>query len=84
MTQDDYHQLQEPRQLLMFVRYCAYEIKCNVRSIPGTMSGLRHGTVERLVTCCAAFDDELLKTVKQGVSKLPAPAHRTRVPCTLK
>ena len=39
--------------------------------------------VERLVICCAAFDDELLKTVKQGVSKLPAPAHRTRVLCTL-
>jgi hypothetical protein len=29
------------------------------------------------------FDDELLKTVKQGVSKLPAPARRTQIPCTL-
>ena len=71
------------RQLLMFVSYCAYELKCNVRPIPGIMSGLQHGMVQRLVTCCTVFDDELLKTVKQGVSKLPAPIHRTRVPCTL-
>ena len=81
-----YQQLQYPqllRQLLMFVSYCAYELKCNVRSIPGIMSGLRNGMVQRLVPCCAAFDDELLKTVKQGVSRLPAPVHRTRVPCTL-
>lgn len=78
--------MQEPQllhQILMFVSYYAYEIKCNVRSIPGIMSGLWHGMVERLVTCCAVFDDELLKTVKQGVSKLPAPAHRTCVLCTL-
>ena len=47
------------------------------------MSGLRNGMVQRLVPCCAAFDDELLKTVKQGVSRLLAPAHRTLVPCTL-
>ena len=47
------------------------------------MSGLRKGMVLRLVPCCKAFDDELLKTVKQGISKLPAPIHRTRVPCTL-
>ena len=86
MSQNDYQKLQKSdllRQLLMFVSYCAYELKCNVRSIPGIMSGLRKGMVRRLVPCCEAFDDELLKTVKQGVSKLPAPAHRTRVPCTL-
>ena len=86
LSQSDYQKMQEPellRQLLMFVSYCAYEIKCNVRSIPGIMSGLRKGMVQRLVPCCKAFDDELLKTVKQGISKLPAPAHRTRVPCTL-
>ena len=86
MTLGRYQKLQQPqllRQLLMFVSYCAYELKCNVRSIPGIMSGLRNGIIQRLVPCCAAFDDELLKTVKQGVSGLPAPAHRTRVPCTL-
>ena len=86
MTLRHYQRLQQPqllRQLLMFVSYCAYELKCNVRSIPGIMSGLRNGMVHRLVPCCAAFDDELLKTVKQGVSRLPAPAHWTRVPCTL-
>ena len=86
MTLGSYQRLQQPqllRLLLMFVSYCAYELKCNVRSIPGIMSGLRNGMVQRLVHCCAAFDDELLKTVKQGVSRLPAPAHRTRVPCTL-
>ena len=85
-TQRHYQKLQYPqllRQLLMFVSYCAYEIKYNVRSIPGIMSGLQNRMVQRLVTCCAAFDDELLKTVKQGVSRLPAPAHRTRVPFTL-
>ena len=85
-TERYYQQLQYSqllRRLLMFVSYCAYEIKCNVRSIPGIMSGLRNGMVQRLVKCCAAFDDELLKSVKQGVSRLPAPAHRTRVPCTL-
>ena len=86
ITQKDYQKMQEPQllhQILMFVSHYAYEIKCNVRSIPGIMSGLWHGMVERLVTCCAVFDDELLKTVKQGVSKLPAPAHRTCVLCTL-
>jgi hypothetical protein len=54
------------QMLLMFVSYCAYELKWNVRLIPSVMSGIRHGMVTRLVP----FDDELLTTVKQGVSKL--------------
>ena len=33
-------------KLLMFVTYCAYELKCNVRSIPSIMS---YGMVTRLV-----------------------------------
>ena len=46
MTPRRYQKLTQPqllRQLLMFVSYCAYELKCNVRSIPGIMSGLRNG-----------------------------------------
>ena len=70
-------------RLLMFVTYCAQEIKCNIRSIPSIMSALRHGMVSRLVKCCHAFDNELLKSVKQGIAHLPAPPHRTRLPCTL-
>jgi hypothetical protein len=70
-------------KLLMFVTYCAYELKCNVRSIPSIMSSIRYGMVTRLVQCCTAFDDEILKAVKLGASKLPAPAYRTRIPCTL-
>ena len=70
-------------RLLMFVTYCAQELKCNVRSIPSIMSALRHGMVSRLVKCCNAFDNELLKSVKQGIAHMPAPAHRIRLPCTL-
>ena len=70
-------------RLIMFVTYCAQELKCNVRSIPSIMSALRHGMVSRLVKCCNAFDNELLKSVKQGIAHMPAPAHRTRLPCTL-
>ena len=57
-------------KLLMFVTYCAYELKCNVRSIPSIMSSIRYGMVTRLVHCCTAFDDEILKAVKLGASKL--------------
>jgi len=67
----------------MFVTYCAQELKCNVHSIPSIMSALRHGMVSRLVKCCNAFNNELLKSVKQGIVHMPAPAHRTRLPCTL-
>ena len=70
-------------RLIMFVTYCAQELKCNVRSIPSMMSALRHGMVSRLVKCCHAFDNDLLKSVKQGIAHMPAPAHRTRLPCTL-
>jgi hypothetical protein len=70
-------------RLLMFVAYCAQEIKCHVRSIPSIMSALRNGMVSRLVKCCHAFDNELLKSVKQGIAYMAAPAHRTRLPCTL-
>lgn len=77
------HKSELLQKLLMFVTYCAYELKCNARSIPSIMSGVRYGMVTRLVQCCSAFDDEILKAVKQGISKLPAPAHRTRIPCTL-
>jgi len=41
-----------------------------------------HG-LSRLVKCCNAFDNELLKSVKQGIAHMPAPVHRTRLPCTL-
>jgi len=47
-------------RLLMFVAYCAHEIKRHVRSIPSNLSALRHGMVSRLVKCCNAFDNELL------------------------
>jgi hypothetical protein len=70
-------------RLLMFVAYCAHELKCNVRSIPSIMSALRHGMVSRLVKCCNVFENDLLRTVKQGIAQLPAPPHRTRLPCTL-
>jgi len=62
-------------RLLMFVTYLAHELKCNVRSIPSKMSALRHGMVSRLVKCCNAFDNDLLRSVKQGISLLPAPSH---------
>jgi len=67
----------------MFVTYLAHELKCNVRSIPSKMSALRHGMVTRLVKCCNAFDNDLLRSVKQGIALLPAPPHRVRLPCTL-
>lgn len=70
------HQLLQ--KLLMFVT-----LKCNVRSIPSIMSGIRHEMATRLVSCCSVFDNEVLKSVKQGVFRLPASTHRTRVPCTL-
>ena len=77
----DYNTLLD--RLLMFVTYLAHELKCNVRSIPSKMSALRHGMVSRLVKCCNAFDNDLLRSVKQGISLLPAPPHRVRLPCTL-
>ena len=70
-------------RLLMFVTYCAQELRCNVCSIPSIMSALRHAMVSRLVKCCNVFDNELLKSVKQGIAHMPAPAHQTRLPCTL-
>ena len=70
-------------KLIMFVTYCATELKCNVRSVPAIMSALRHCMVARFVKCCKVFDDDLLKNVKHGISQLSAPAHRTRLPCTL-
>ena len=70
-------------RLLMFVTYLAHELKCNVRTIPSKMSALRHGMVTRLVKCCNAFDNDLLRSVKQGIALLPAPPHRVRLPCTL-
>ena len=36
-----------------------------------------------MVKCCNAFDNDLLRSVKQGISLLPAPLHRVRLPCTL-
>ena len=70
-------------RLLMFVAYLAHELKCNVRSIPSKMSALRHGMISRFVKCCNAFDNDLLRSVKQGIALLPAPAPRVRLPCTL-
>lgn len=69
-------------QLLMFVSYCVYQLRCNIRSIPRIMSALRYAFVIKLVDC-SVFDDTLLRTVKQGVNNIPAPPHRVRVPCTL-
>ena len=71
------------KKLIMFVTYCATELKCNVRSVPAIMSAQRHGMGARFVKCCKVFDDNLLKNVKQEISHLPAPAHRTRLPRTL-
>jgi hypothetical protein len=86
LAEHQYAQIQESwllERLIMFVTYCATELKCNVRSIPQIMSALRHCMVARFVKCCKVFDDDLLKNVKHGISQLPAPAHRTRLPCTL-
>jgi len=77
----DYNTLLD--RLLMFVTYLAHELKCNVRSIPSKMSAVRHAMVSRLVKCCNAFDNDLLRSVKQGIALLPAPPHRVRLPCTL-
>ena len=68
--------------LLMFVSYCVFELRCNVRSIPRIMSAVRYAFVVRLVDS-TAFDDPLLRTVKQGVANMPAPPQRVRMPCTL-
>ena len=70
-------------RFLMFVTYCAQELRCNVRSIPSIMSALRHGMASRLIKCCNVFDNELLRTVKQGITHMPSPADGTRLPCTL-
>ena len=43
-------------QLLTFVRYCVYELKTNIRSIPRIMSALRYSFLTKLVDC-SAFDD---------------------------
>ena len=74
------HQLLE--YLVMFVSYCAYDLQCNVRSIPSIMSAVRKGMLLRFVNC-DVFDSDLLKAVKQGAARLPAPALRIRLPCTL-
>ena len=47
------------------------------------MSSVQYGMVTRLAQCCTAFDDKILKAVKLEASKLPVPANRTRIPCTL-
>jgi hypothetical protein len=77
----DYNTLLD--RLMMFVTYLAHELKCNERSIPSKMSALRHGMVTRLVKCCNAFDNDLLRSVKQEIALLPASPHRIRLPCTL-
>jgi hypothetical protein len=46
------------------------------------MSALRHAFVIKLVDS-TAFDDPLLRTVKQGVANMSAPPHRVKMPCTL-
>ncbi len=66
----------------MFVSYCVYELKTNIRSIPRIMSALRYSFLLKL-TDCSAFDDPFLRAVKQGVARMPAPLHRVRLPCTL-
>jgi hypothetical protein len=73
------HQLLE--YLVMFVSYCAYDLQCNVRSIPSIMSAVRKEMLLKSVNC-DVFDSNLLKAVKQGASRLPAPAHRVRLPST--
>lgn len=47
-------------RLMMFVSYCAIDLKCNIRSIPGIMSTLRWQFVARVVDY-DVFDDDLLK-----------------------
>jgi hypothetical protein len=69
-------------QLLMFVSYCVFELKTNIRSIPGILSALRYSFLTRLVDC-SAFDDPFFRAVNTGVANMPAPPHRVRVPCTL-
>jgi hypothetical protein len=55
--------------LLMFVSYCVFKLRCNIRTIPGIMSALRYAFVIKLVDS-TAFDDPLLRTVKQGVANM--------------
>ena len=69
-------------QLLMFVSYCVFELKTNIRSIPRIMSALRYSFLIKRIDC-SAFDDPFLRAVKQGVARMPAPPHRVRLPCTL-
>jgi hypothetical protein len=66
----------------MIVSYCVFELKTNIRSIPATMAALRWCLEVKFVNC-AAFDDDLLKMVKQGIARMHAPPHRIRLPCTL-
>ena len=49
-------------QLLMFVSYCIYELKTNIRSIPRIMSALRYSFLTKLVDC-SAFDECKLRPI---------------------
>ena len=44
--------------LVMFVSYCAYDLQCNVRSIPFITSAVRKGMLLRSVNC-DVFDSDL-------------------------
>ena len=71
LKEHQYMHIQAPwllEKLIMFVTYCASELKCNVRSVPAIMSALRHCMVARFVKCCKVFDDDLLKNVKHGIA----------------
>jgi hypothetical protein len=56
-------------QLLMFVSYCVYELKINIRSIPSILSALRYSFLTKLVDC-SAFDDPFTGKVSDPESLL--------------
>ena len=69
-------------KLMMFVSFCMLDLKYNIRSMSGIISGLKWEFLARVVVT-TAFNDPLLQVVMKGVAKLPSTPHRVRLPCTL-
>ena len=66
--------------LLMFVAYCVNMLHTSPASIPGILSGLKHGMILKLVTV-EAFDHCMLKAIKSAIARRPYEP-RIRLPCT--
>jgi len=65
--------------LLMFVAYCVNVLHTSPTSIPGILSGLKHGMILKLVTV-EAFDHCMLKAIKSAIARRPYEP-RIRLPC---